>query len=382
MRIGIFTDAYVPQIGGVSTASQLIKNHLNALGHEAYVITTTEKNTPEEKNVIRIPSLPFFSEKRVGGNFDPKISQEVKELKLDLVHTQTEYGVGLMGKGLAKQQGIPHIHTFHTLYDNWMYGQLGENGFSHFIVRAMNKYLRYFLKNCDEIIVPTPKAKAFVEGYELGKTLTILPTGIELDKFFRAGENHKRRQDLRKEYGIPEDAFSLLYVGRISQEKKIDVVLEHFFPLLRQGEEIYFFIVGSGPKLDEYRHWVDRERLGKYIKLVGSVPIDQVQDYYAVGDVFVCASESETQGLTYIEALATGLPILVYPDPCLDQVFLDGVNGLSFTNAKEFSEAVLNIKNTPDQYQRLSEGAKKYSQKYSVDHFINNLIEIYERHLA
>lgn len=382
MRIGIFTDAYVPQIGGVSTASQLIKKHLNALGHEAYVITTTEKETPVEENVIRIPSIPFFSEKRMGGNFDPRISQEVKGLKLDLVHSQTEYGVGLMGKSLAKQQGIPHIHTFHTLYDDWMYGQLGENGFSRFVVGAMNKYLRYFLKDCDEIIVPTPKAKAFVEGYELEKTLTVLPTGIELDKFFQAGENQKRRLALRAEYGIPLDAFTLVYVGRISQEKKIDVVLEHLFPLLRQGEEIYFLIVGSGPKLDEYRHWVESEGFGKYIKLIGSVAIDQVQDYYSLGDVFACASESETQGLTYIEALATGLPILVYPDACLDQVFLDDVNGLSFTNAKEFADALLRLKNTPDQYQRLSEGAKQSSQKYSVDHFINSLLEVYERRLV
>lgn len=378
MRVGIFTDSYVPQIGGVSTASQIIKKHLIARGHEAYVITTSEKDAESDDNVIRIPSLPFPSEKRMGINIDPKTNQEVQDLQFDLIHTQTEYGLGTMGRKIAKKQGIPLIHTFHTLYDSWMYGQLGENILSDTMVHVMNTYLKSFLKHPDVIIVPSIDTLEFMDRYKLRSPVKVLPTGIELDKFYQAGQDQLAQVQLRKELDIPQEAFLLVYIGRVSEEKSISEVLNYVASVLDSGEEIYFLLVGSGAQLSEYQTFVQERSLEKYIRFIGKVPISKIQNYYAIGDAFACTSKVETQGLTYIEALATGLPLLVYPSPVLEGVLDIGNNGLAITNEQEFAEAIQLLKYDLRAHKRLSKNALISSQEHSVEKFIDELISIYE----
>lgn len=382
MRVGIFTDAYVPQIGGVSTVSQLIKNELNRRGHEAYVITTTDNAAEEEENVIRYPSIPFVSEKRIGLNISPELKREIESLHFDLVHTQTEYTMGKVGKDLAEKQGIPFIHTFHTLYDIWMRGQLGENFLSESVITMMNWLLKQHLKGSKAIIAPSQKTVDFLQSYDLDIPIHILPSGIDVEAFKRAGEDRAKQEEIRQALGIPRDAFVALYVGRISEEKKIDTVLSYLSPMVREQPDLYFVAVGSGPRLEDYRDQVQSWGLDQQIKFIGPVPVDQVKSYYAIGDVFACASQSETQGLTYIEAMATGLPLLVKPDPCLDGVLLEGQNGLAFNNRAEFVAGLGQIKDQQDLRQGMRLAALEKSQDFSVECFIDKLIDIYESVLA
>lgn len=378
MRVGIFTDAYVPQIGGVSTVSQLIKDELNRRGHEAFVITTTDKAAQEEENVIRYPSLPFVSEKRIGLNISPELNREIQSLDLDLVHTQTEYTMGKIGKSLAEKQGIPYIHTFHTLYDDWMRGQLGENFFSESVIAIMNLLLKQHLKGAKTIIAPSQKTVNFLQSYELDVPIKILPSGIKLEAFQKARQDLDQQAKLREELGIPPEAFVATYVGRISEEKSIDTVLGYLAPLAREQDDLYLLAVGSGPRLHDYREQVQYWGLDKQIHFIGQVPLDQVKNYYALGDIFVCASQSETQGLTYIEALAAGLPLLVRPDPCLAGVLEVGQNGLAFTNRAEFVAGLQQLKEQTDLRRKMSERAVAKSQEFSVDSFIDKLLDIYQ----
>lgn len=378
MRIGIFTDAYVPQIGGVSTASQLIKRHLNKRGHEAYVITTTDKGALAEKNVIRFPSIPFVSEKRVGLPWSLRLRSEVKNLSFDLIHTQTEYSMGALGRKLAKKLNIPHIHTFHTLYDDWMIGQLGDNSFSKAVITIMNSLLKKHVQAADAVIVPSQKTLDFLTGYRLTNPVHILPTGIELDRFFQAAEDVQRQKEYRLSLGLPLDAFVLSYIGRISEEKEIQRLLDYSKNLLQNRQDFYFLIVGSGPMLETHKKWVQQHELTKQVLFTGQVPVEEVPYYYALANCFASASRSETQGLTYIEAMACALPVLAVPDPCLDGVLFDGKNGYFFTDERTFEQAIQTLMNNKEIYHQLKQAAQEMSKNYSVELFISRLLNLYQ----
>lgn len=377
MRIGIFTDTYYPQISGVATVSSLLKKRLTDMGHEVYIITVYDPAEEEEENVLRVLSLPFLSQKRAPLAFLPGYEQKIIDLDLDIIHSQTEFGLGSLAARIARRQNIPLIHTYHTLYDYWIVGQFGE-GISSKIARNFTK--RRSVRQCNiarRVIVPTGKTLDFLNECEIKTPITVLPSGIDLEPFRRARENTKDISCYRRRLGIPEDAFVLLYVGRISEEKKIDEILFRMPELMRDREDLYFLLVGNGHKFHEYQAWAKDRKLDGRILFTGQVAAEEVAKYYALADVFASASRSETQGLTYIEALASGLPILVYPDSCLNGVLEVGGNGLAFSSPNEFKESLIALYEDKEMRARLSRGALEKAQEFCEEYFIEEICRIY-----
>ncbi|MDD2427340.1 MAG: glycosyltransferase family 4 protein [Eubacteriales bacterium] len=381
MKIGIFSDAYLPQIGGVSTASHLIKKHLTARGHKVYVITPSDPKEEAEANVIRVPSMPFVSAKRLALLCPPLTYRRIKNLDLDLVHSQTEFAMGDLARRISKDLNIPHIHTFHTLYEDWLLGQLGEGLASKAARNFIRRFSTNFCNSVDHIIVPTHKTEKVLLSYGVTTPLQILPTGIELDRFSALAADPDSRLLLREELGIPQAAFVLIYVGRISHEKGIDEILEYLPRLVAENENFYFVLAGSGPQLQEYCKQVSEAGLEKNVKFIGPVPPAEVPRYYAMGDAFASASRSETQGLTYIEAMATGLPLLVVNDDSLAGVFNENVNGFSFTSAEEFQQGVRILMAEPERRKQMSEAAIATSKRFSVELFAEQILDIYQNQI-
>jgi 1,2-diacylglycerol 3-alpha-glucosyltransferase len=381
VKIGIFSDVYLPQIGGVSTATHLIKKHLTARGHDVYVITPSDPKAEEEENVIRVPSIPFVSAKRLAFMCPPLIYKRITDLDFDIVHTQTEFVMGDLARRAVKDLKIPHVHTFHTLYEDWLQGQLGEGHASKAARSFIRRFSSNFCNSADHIIVPTQKTKDVLLSYGVTTPLQILPTGIELERFAAAAADTRSRSQLREALDIPQDAFVLIYVGRISQEKAINEILNYLPGLIEKNDDFYFLLAGSGPQLQEYCDQVSAAGLEKNIKFIGPVSADEVPYYYAVGDAFASASRSETQGLTYIEAMAAGLPLLVFNDDCLKGVFEEGVNGFSFASGEEFCRGAAALIADADLRRKMSEAAVRSSQRFSVDAFIEQIYSIYQAQL-
>lgn len=377
MKIGIFSDAYLPQIGGVSTASHLIKKHLTARGHDVYVITPSDPKAEAEENVIRVPSIPFVSAKRLAFMCPPMIYKQITDLDLDLVHTQTEFVMGDLARRVRQDLKIPHVHTFHTLYEDWLQGQLGEGNASKAARTFIRRFSTKFCNSADYIIVPTQKTEDVLLAYGVTTPLQILPTGIELDRFTAAAADAESRLQLRQAFNIPQDAFVLIYVGRISHEKAINEILEYLPQLIGENDDFYFVLAGSGPQLQEYCDQVSEAGLEKKIKFIGPVSPDEVPRYYAMGDAFASASRSETQGLTYIEAMAAGLPLLVFNDDCLKGVFEEGVNGFSFASEEDFRRGLTSLIADTDLRRQMSDAAIISSQRFSVDIFAEQILSIY-----
>jgi len=384
MNIGLFTETYYPEINGVAASVYVLKEELEKLGHNVYVFTTTTPGAPKnEKNVYRVPSLPCFliSERRVGMFYQRKLAGIIKELNLDIIHTNTEFSLGVFGRIMAKELRIPIVHTYHTIYEDY----------THYITKGKilderaKKVVRAITRVCcntvSEVIVPTKKVEELLRQYHVERGIHVIPSGINLDKFDPMKYNRHEIDALRKQYGIRKEDKVILYIGRASHEKNLDELLVYVNEYLQEHENAKFMLVGSGPDSKKIEEMVSEMEAKNSIILAGAKPYDQIGKYYQLGNVFVSASNSETQGLTFIEAMAAGLPVVAKEDSCLDGILEPGENGFFFQNVDDFKDGLDHIL-----FGKYGLVEKDYptnawltAQNYSTENFAKSVMELYEK---
>lgn len=373
MRIGLFTDTYFPQVSGVATSIATLKKELELLGHEVYIFTTTDKNVKRYENptIIRLPSVPFisFTDRRVIYRGFLSSYKIAKQYKLDIIHTQTEFNVGILGKLIARALHIPVIHTYHTQYEDYV-GYIA-NGM---IIRpSMVKYImRGFLNNLDGVICPSAIVLNLLDSYKIKVPKRIIPTGIPVEKFNTTHISESQITELRERLGIGAENKILLSLSRISYEKNIQAIIRHFPNVLRGFPNVKLVIVGDGPYLSELKDMVDQLELEDSIIFTGMINHDEVPVFYKASDYFISASTSETQGLTYIESLASRTPIIAQSNPYLDDL-VDSVKfGYLYEDEKEISETIIQALEFSDYMDQLSYENKLYeisSKKFGLSVF-------------
>lgn len=379
MNIGLFTETYYPEINGVAASVFVLKEELEKQGHNVYVFTTTSPGAPKnEKNVYRVHSLPciLISDRRVGMLYQRKIAAVIKKLNLDIIHTNTEFSLGVFGRIMAKELKIPIVHTYHTIYEDY----------THYVTKGIildnkaKKAVRAFSKLCcnsvDEVIVPTEKVKELLQTYHVKKEIEIIPTGINLDKFNEFRYSNEEIDKLRAEYGIRKTDKVILYLGRLSQEKNIEELLRYIPAYLEKHSEVKFLMIGGGPDSSHLKEMVKGVPGEKSILFLGEKPYDEIGKYYQLGDVFVSASQSETQGLTFIEAMASGLPVIAKEDRCLEGILSEGKNGFFFRNDTEFYH-VLDEVLYKGKTMMFQQNAKETAFRFSTHEFANEVLEVY-----
>ncbi|VEJ34400.1 GDP-mannose-dependent alpha-mannosyltransferase [Aedoeadaptatus ivorii] len=346
MRIGLFTDTYYPEINGVANSTYMLRNALEAMGHTVYVITSRVSGTESspEEHIYRIPSIkPYLvKDRHLALVVEPYWKHKGKQMELDVIHTQTEFTVGMLGMRIAQKFGIPLVHSYHTMYEDYThYFHVPKSEKLKPVVRMLSaKFCNY----ADGVIVPTDKVRKKLHSYKVYRDVYVVPTGLDPAKYGNCDANEVER--LRARYGL-ESGYTLLYIGRLAEEKNIDQVIDHYKKLEDAGEDVNLLIVGDGPVRGKLEKQARDLRI-RNIAFTGAVPWEEIQNYYALGDLFVSASTSETQGLTYNEALASGLPILVRRDPCLEQVLREGENGMGFVGEEEFLKGYRAIRALPE----------------------------------
>lgn len=379
MNIGLFSETYYPEINGVATSVYMLKNELEKRGHNVYVFTTTTPGAPEyEHNVFRVPSIPFIfiTERRVGLFYQPKLAHVIRKLNLDIIHTHTEFSLGIFGRIMAKEQGLPVVHTYHTIYEDY------THYLTHF--KALDKrakaFARTYTKLCcntvEQVIVPTEKTRKLLLNYSVHKDISVVPTGIDLSKFEKSRYAREEIEELKQNYGIKPEDKVMLYIGRVSQEKNIGEIIEAMPGYMPDRKNVKFLIVGSGPALSGLEQMVEQLGLSDQFIFAGAKPWDKIGLYYQLGDVFVSASKSETQGLTYIEAMASGLPVVAREDKCLEDILEQGRNGYSFTDVKGLYYGLDQVL-FADQITKYSENAIDMVSKYSMQEFAYHVEEVY-----
>lgn len=385
MRIGLFTDTYPPFINGVSTSVQMLKRSLEKKGHQVYVVTLNdeEKNYKfeEDDTVLRIPGLPIgIYDYRVTGLYPIKAMNIIRKWKLDVIHSHTEFSVGIFARVLSRQFNIPLVHTYHTLYEDYVHyitkGYFGKPS------RKIVEYLTNFY--CDtttnELIVPTKKIfDLFKEKYNIEKNIYVIPTGIEIDRFFKENIDIKEIEDVKKKLKIKLNSFNILFVGRLGKEKNVDLLLDAQKVLVDFNKKINLIIVGDGPDGDGYKKKVKDLGIEKNVIFTGKVPWEKIQAYYRVADLFATASTTETQGLTVIEAMAASIcPVCIRDESFTNAVYND-LNGKIFDDIDEYIEIIMNLFNNPKELSRLQNQARNNSERYSSKYYGDSVLKVYEQ---
>ncbi len=380
MNIGLFTETYYPEINGVANSVFMLKTELEEIGHTVYVFTTTTPGAPEfEHNVFRVPSLPcvFITERRVGLFYQPKLASLIKKLNLDLIHTHTEFSLGIFGRIMAKELKLPMVHTYHTIYEDY----------THYVthIKTLDKrakaFVRIFTKICcntvEQVIVPTEKVRELLLKYSVFKDISVIPTGVNLRKFNPELYQKEEVLKLRQQFGIRPLDKVLLYLGRISKEKNIFEIIAAMPDYMKTREQVKFLIVGGGPEMEHLKQSVTDMKMQDRIIFTGPQPWDNIGFFYQLGDVFVSASQSETQGLTYIEAMAAGLPVVAKKDKCLEDILKPGWNGYDFTDREGLFRGLDTVFFSEDGIP-YGENAKLKMKKYSSEEFARNVERVYE----
>lgn len=340
MNIGLYTDTYFPQISGVATSIRTLKDALERQGHNVFIFTTTDPNVEKgtvEPNVFRFSSIPFvsFTDRRIAFRGLFEATKVAKEVNLDIVHTQTEFALGTIGKYVAHQLDIPAIHTYHTMYEDYLHYILNGHLLRPYHVK---QFVKSYLKNMDGCIAPSGRVEDLLKRYGVQIPIRVIPTGVDLH-----GMNGDAERDVRQELGIDKAAPVILTLSRIAAEKKINHILNVMPAIVEEFPNIKFVIAGDGPDVKVLKEQVERLTLEDYVLFVGNVDHGDVGNYYRMADLFVSASDTETQGLTYIEALAAGTPCVVYDTDYTENIFDNDVFGRTFVTQKEMLQEIIEL---------------------------------------
>ncbi|MBO8434592.1 MAG: glycosyltransferase family 4 protein [Tyzzerella sp.] len=377
MNIGLFTDTYFPQINGVGTSVHTLAEGLRKRGHNVYIFTPSDpKITEDEKDVIRMPSMPFFMVKgfRVGLLYTPRALNKIAHLKLDIIHTQTEFSLGLFGRMLSKTLNIPTVHTYHTMYVDYVHYVAKGNLITPNMAKEFSKS---FCNKAGAVIAPTKKVYDSLTEYGVKKDIEIIPTGINTELFKRSNFSKEEIDKLKEEIGLNPKDPTILYLGRLAQEKSIDVIINAMPKLLENIENLKFVIVGDGPERPELEKLVESLNLNDNVIFTGAKPWSEIGKYYQLGDLFISASTSETQGLTFAEAMAGGLPVIARRDECLENIVIPEKTGFLFDTPEELPEMVAKILNDKDTLKAYSENAIEVMEELSVENFALRVDELY-----
>ena len=383
MRIGIFTDTYPPFINGVSTSIVMLENALRKKGHQVYIVTVNSDNMKykyeKDEHIIRIPGVPIgIYDYRLTGVYPLKALNKIRKWNLDVIHSHTEFGVGTFARIISKQFNIPLVHTYHTMYEDYVH--YITKGYFNNTSRKIVEYLTNFY--CDqtatELIVPTKKTyDLFKEKYKYERNVHIVPTGIEVERFYKENIDSKKIEEIRKKHGLTKGDFVILFVGRIAKEKDVEFLISaHEY--LAKNYKSKLLIVGDGPDLESYKKLAHKLNLDEYVIFAGKVPWEDVAVYYQIADVFATASTSETQGLTVIEAMAASLPVVAVNDESFNTVIVDGLNGHLFETKHQYKKYVESFINEPSKLKQFSKQARINADTYSSKYFGERVLDVYK----
>lgn len=385
MKIGIFTDAYEPHISGVTTSIKMLKTALEKMHHEVYIVTANLDNNKfiyDKKNkIIYLPGIKTgIYETKLTGIYSKKAMKIIKEWNLDVIHSQTEFGVGYFSRIVAKKLSLPIVHTYHTLYEDYVH-YVTHGHFDNFAKKLAIKITKYYCeKRCDELIVPTDKIKdLFINKYNIIKQVNVIPTGIDIDKFKITPSMKKNIQTIKNKYKIKDTDFIIGSVGRIAPEKSFDKLLYNIKDMIKVNTNIKVLLVGGGPDLDNLKELTKKLNLENYVIFTDKVNYDLVPTYFNIFNVVVSFSKTETQGLTIIEGLAASKPTLCIEDDSFRSMIEPNYNGYLFKNDTEFKDYIFKLMNDQKLYKDMSTNARNSTYKYSKEVFAADILKVYHK---
>ncbi|MBQ9092367.1 MAG: glycosyltransferase family 4 protein [Anaerotignum sp.] len=380
MNIGIFSDTYFPQLNGVATSIRTLATALEERGHHVYIFTPSDPRCYEgydTLNVYRLPSVPvhFVRDYRAGYVFSPFLAKKIIDLNLDIIHTQTEFCLGALGRFISTTQGIPLVHTYHTMYEDYVH----YIGGGHIISKEMARdFSGIYCNASTAVIAPTRKTEQLLKSYGVTKPISIIPTGINISNFRKDKFKPEEILELRKSLGLDADTPVIVSIGRIAKEKSIDIVIGALPKLIEKLPDLKMVIVGEGNEIENLGKFAESIGVGEHIMFTGGKPWDEIGKYYQLGNIFCSASVSETQGLTFAEAMAAGVPVVAKKDECIENIIDNHVTGMLFESNDDLPDLLYRVLTDKELSSNLSSASVKAMEALSVETFANSVENLYQ----
>jgi 1,2-diacylglycerol 3-alpha-glucosyltransferase len=381
MKIGIFTNNYLPNPYGVSGSVESFRKEFERGGHEAYIFAPRWKGyVDKNSHVFRYSSFETNVKIKfpIAIPYSSKINKILDKLDLDIIHSQHPNLLGSAAARWAKKKNIPLVFTWHTLYDQ--YAHFAPFVPSKIAIWWAIRNARNYANKCDQIVVPTPSVGEIIKKWGVtSKNITAIPTGVEEEQFAAP-----ERESVRKKYDIRDDEALLLVVTRLTVEKNVEFLVDTVLDILKNNEKTKFMICGDGNLRKGLMKKAEDAGLSEKVVFSGIVSSEEKKNYFSAGDIFVYASKSETQGMILSEAMYSGLPIVAVRATGAVDIVEDGKTGfLVGENGKEFKEAVQKLIDDENLRKNFGEEAKKIArEKYTSEVCAKKMIEVYEKAIS
>lgn len=372
MRIGLFTDQFSAGISGQTTSVMMLYNFFKQNGHDCFIFTSHSKKLKNDNpDIINLPGIPYPMKKMREYRFSPFIKRHIKVIekyRLDIIHVHTEYYLASIAIAAKKKLNIPVVYTLHTMWEYYLdYLSKPLNKIAHEPLWRVARRTVFpkMARGADVVVVPSKKVYNLRHRYLMGDNMVVIPTGIDLERFSNAAESKRT-----------DDKIVFLYVGRLSPEKSIEVSLKAFAEM-KNRKKAKLIIVGDGPSTDSLKKLADELNITDQTVFTGEVPRDETIAYYNSADAFVSASKTESQGLTFLEALASHLPIYAIRDEVLEELVEDGENGWLCDSPEELTLRMERLCET-----RVAPSRFKPLDGYSVSDYARNILNLYKKVIA
>ncbi|HEV8472015.1 MAG TPA: glycosyltransferase [Methylomirabilota bacterium] len=323
MRVALFTNNYLPFYGGVTVSVETLRRGLEGRGHEAWVLAPRFPGAADVlPRVLRYPSIPAttYPEFPLAVPFAPRLAARVRGLAFDVFHAHHPFLLGPAAARLARRQGRPLVFTYHTRYEKYAhYVPLSRR----LVERAAVALSARFAARADAVIAPSAVVREHLLRQGVRVPVAVVPTGVDLERF-RPGARAVARPTL----GLPAEDPLLLYVGRLDREKSVERVLLAFDHVAGTVPRARLALVGQGKEAPRLRALAARLSSARRVSFLGVRAHDALAPCYQAADLFLFASETETQGLVLAEAAACGLPAVAVAAAGCDEVVRDGETGL------------------------------------------------------
>ena len=384
MRIGIFSECYLPTLNGVVISIETFRLELEKRGHEIFVFAPATNGyvDRDNKHVFRYPSIQWPGQKEYPlalPIFSTTITKKIKDLKLDIIHAQHLFTMGNLGLRIARQLDIPIVYTYHTLIAEYTHYVPALTGISR---KALISLSRDFCNKCDQIVTPSPSMAKILKSYGVKKPIEAIPTGIYILRL----QNHLPGKIIHTQWDIPENRKILLYLSRIAKEKNIDFLLKAMKLLIfkRQKKfghcDVHLLMVGGGPELLHYQQLARKMGIEEYVTFTGMIKYEVATKYYGAAKIFVFPSVTETQGIVVTEAMAAGTPVVAVNKMGPSDLIVNGEDGyLTGLNISEFSGKIEKLLDDEKLYNKMSQKAKINAENFSSETCSIKLENVYEQ---
>ena len=378
MKICMFTNTYLPHVGGVANSVAAFSHDLRKMGHDLLIVAPVyedgESNPADDDHVLRLPAVQNFN----GSDFSLRlpvpfvVDERLDEFEPDIIHSHHPYLLGDTALRAARQRKRPLVFTHHTLYENYThYVPADSKSLRRFVINLSTEYANL----CTSVVAPSRSVADLIRRRGVTRPIREIPTGVDVE-FFAGGNREKARGKM----GLSENDIVIGHLGRLAPEKNLEYLAEATAGCLAANTRACFLVVGSGPSEEKIREIFQGRGLGERLIMAGQMKGRDLADIYTAMDIFVFASHSETQGMVLTEAMAAGKPVVALDASGAREVVRDGGNGLLLpakAEIQEFSLALAELIGDKDRLDGFRQAALETAREFSRENSARKMADLY-----